>query len=140
MTTTATPPTDSEKRLFKAVKAGDLTTVRALIAADPALITARDGDACTPLHYAAWKGHPDVAAFLLDAGADVNAHNEQGHWGTTPLHAAAHGGQTAAAEVLIARGADLHALNPSGKTPLQETEVHNAKAVANLLKRHGATH
>jgi hypothetical protein len=30
-------------------------------------------------------------------------------------------------------------LNPRGKTPLQETEVHNAKAVARLLRSHGAT-
>jgi len=140
MNATPAPLTDSEKKLFKAAKAGDIAAVQTLLAAEPTLVTARDADACTPLHYAAWKGHADLAALLLDAGADIGAHNTNGHWGTTPLHAAAHGNQTAVAALLIERGADIHALNPSGRTPLQETEAHSAKAVANLLKRHGATH
>lgn len=129
---------ESEKKLFKAAKSGDLATIREMVAADPSLIHARDASACTPLHYAAWKGYPEVVAALLDAGADIESHNQQDHWGSTALHAAAHGGQTAVAALLIARGADVHALNPKGMTPLQETEVHDARAVANLLKRHGA--
>lgn len=89
---------------------------------------------------AAWKGHTAVVSLLLDYGADVNARNDNGHWGNTPLHAAAHGNQRAVAEVLIARGADIQAVNCAGRTPLVETEVHQAKAVANLLRQHGATH
>ena len=41
---------------------------------------------------------------------------------------------------LLRAGADIHALNPAGNTPLAETSVHNASAVANLLKKRGATH
>jgi ankyrin repeat protein len=127
------------KLMIKAAKAGNSAAVRALLEADRSLVDARDSDASTPLHCAAWKGHVDVAAVLLEFGADIQARNENGHWGDTPLHAAAHGNQRAVAELLIDRGADIHALNAGGRTPLRETEAHKATAVANLLKKRGAT-
>lgn len=123
------------KRMIRAAKAGDVETVSALLKADPSLVHARDADGSTPLHCAAWKGHPEVATALLNAGADIQARNSNSHWGDSALHAAAHGNQRAVAQILIERGADLEALNAEGKTPLQQTEPHNATAVANLLKR-----
>jgi len=128
-----------QKQIIKAAKAGNAADVRSLLEADRSLANSRDSDASTPLHCAAWKGHVEVAAVLLDFGADIQARNENGHWGDTPLHAAAHGNQRAVAELLIQRGADIHALNSGGRTPLRETEAHKATAVANLLKKHGAT-
>ena len=124
---------DNAKAIIKAAKKGEAETVRRLLNDDPSLLTARDKDGSTPLHCAAWNGHKDVAAILLDAGAEVNDHNQNGHWGTTPLHAAAHGNQRQVAALLIARGADLQARNLNGRTPLEETTVHNARAVARLL-------
>jgi ankyrin repeat protein len=125
--------------IYKAVKAGDVARVRQLIAEDPALIHARDGDQSTPLHWAAWKGHAEVIEALLDGGADIQAHNTNYHWGTTPLHAAAHGNQKAAVDTLIRRGADINALKANGAgTPLAETKVHNATAAAKLLRAAGA--
>ena len=32
----------------------------------------------TPLHKAAWEGHKEVIALLLEANADVNAFNKVG--------------------------------------------------------------
>lgn len=124
--------------LFKAVKAGNLEAVRALLAHDPSSVDARDKDDSTPLHWAAWKGHAPIVEALLDAGAAIDAENQNGHWGSTPLHAAAHGNQRAAAELLIQRGANVNARRPDGHTPLTETKVHDAKAVARLLLEHGA--
>jgi len=66
--------------------------------------------------------------------ADVNDHNDNEHWGTTPFHAAAHANQKKVAEVLLAHGADVTAKNRHNRTPLQETAVHNARAVAKLLE------
>jgi ankyrin repeat protein len=129
---------NQQKQIIKAAKSGDVATARALLEADTSLVEVRDTDASTPLHCAAWKGHTEVAALLLDFGADVQAKNKNDHWGNTPLHAAAHGNQRAVAELLIARGADIHAENDFGRTPLRETEAHRATAVANLLKKHGA--
>jgi ankyrin repeat protein len=124
---------DDEKTILKAAKAGDIAAVRKALAASPGLIRARDKDGSTPLHCAAWKGHAEVVRVLLDAGAGINDHNKNDHWGTTPLHAAAHGNQFQAAEVLISRGADVRAKNLHGRTPLEETAVHNASKVAKLL-------
>lgn len=136
---TNAPGIAQQKQIIKAAKAGDTAAVRSLLEADATLVGARDSDGSTPLHCAAWKGHPEVAALLLDFGADIHANNNNDHWGDTPLHAAAHGNQRAVAEILIARGADINAVNASGRKPLEETEAHRATAVANLLKKHGAT-
>jgi ankyrin repeat protein len=126
------------KAFFKAVKDGDLAAVLGMLEIHPELVHARDQDASTPLHWAAWKGHPDLVTALLAAGADVQAHNENFHWGTTPLHAAAHGNQKHAAEALIRGGADVNALKSTGQgTPLAETRVHNATAAAKVIREAG---
>ena len=132
-------PVNLEKEIIKAAKSGHVARVRELIGQEAALVSARDTDGSTPLHCATWKGHAGVVELLLKHGAAVNATNNNDHWGTTPLHAAAHANQRAIAEVLIAHGADIHSRNLNGRTPLQETEFHKAKPVANLLKQHGAS-
>ncbi len=126
--------TAPQKLMLKAAKNGDAAMVTQLIADDPELIFVRDSDGSTPLHCAAWKGHASVVEVLLDAGADIHDLNQNDHWGDTALHAAAHGNQKAVVELLLARGADPNAVNPAGRTPLQETEFHNASAAAKLLK------
>jgi ankyrin repeat protein len=74
---------------------------------------------------------------LLDAGADINAKSQNDHYGDTALHAAAHGNQKDVVKVLIERGASLNSKNKIGRTPLGETEWHNASAAAKLLKEAG---
>lgn len=124
--------------LFKATKAGNTDLVKAILADCPEWVHAWDKDRSTPLHWAAWKGHADIVDLLVASGADIQAHNENGHWGTTPLHAAAHGNQKAAAEALIQHGAGVNAPKTGGGTPLAETKIHNATAVAKLLLANGA--
>jgi ankyrin repeat protein len=127
-----------EKEIIRAAKSGAAGRVKELLEQDAALISARDTDGSTPLHCATWKGQQAVVELLLGLGAEVNARNQNDHWGTTPLHAAAHANQRAIAELLLAHGADINAVNLNGRTPLQETEFHKARLVANLLRQHGA--
>jgi ankyrin repeat protein len=131
------------KEFLVAVKKGDAARTSELLAATPGLLHLREEDGATPLHHAAWKGHPSVATVLLDAGADagadVNAQSTNGHYGGTPLHCAAHGNQSAVVKLLIERGGDLNAQSCNDRTPLQETTLHKATTAANVLKRAGAT-
>ena len=123
------------KLIIRAAKNGDVATIGSLLADDKGLILARDKDGSTPLHCAAWKGHVEAARALLEAGAQVNDHNQNDHWGTTPLHAAAHGNRREVAELLLEHGANVNAKNLNGRTPLEETKVHNASAVGKLLAK-----
>lgn len=126
------------RAVLKAAKSGDTTTLSSLIEKDKELLLARDKDGATPLHCAAWKGHAKAVELLLNLGAPVNDHSQNTHYGTTPLHAAAHGDQKEVVEILLRHGADLNAKNLDGRTPLQETTIHNARAAAKILNAHGA--
>ena len=129
---------DPSKEIIKAAKSGDAERVSSLLANDKSLVKARDKDGSTPLHCAVWKGHLKVVALLLEAGADVNAQNENDHWGTTPLHAAAHANEASIAQLLIDHGADVNAPDCEQRTPLFHTTFHKARAVVRVLEEHNA--
>ncbi|MGO9948144.1 MAG: ankyrin repeat domain-containing protein [Steroidobacteraceae bacterium] len=56
--------------IHAAARLGKIDRVRELLAADPQLVDARGGDGQLPLHFAATV---EIAALLLDHGADINA-------------------------------------------------------------------
>lgn len=60
----------------------DAAAVRKLLEDDPSLVMARDYDNRTPLHVASLHGWIDVAKYLIEFGADVNA---QDRWRNTVL-------------------------------------------------------
>ena len=68
-----------------------------------------------PQHEAAKTGEVEEAERLIQAGADLEALDENGE---TPLTAAALAGQTAAVKLLVARGADMKRRNKGGFTAL----------------------
>src|SRR5205823_14459101 len=125
-TTMAPKPLDMTKEAFRAARSGNAADVKQIVAADPSALQARDADGATLLHHAAWKGHPEVAALLIELGAEVDAQSSNSHWGGTPLHAAAHGNQRKVAELLLQAGADPQAVSCNGRTPREATTLHNA--------------
>jgi peptidoglycan/LPS O-acetylase OafA/YrhL len=79
----------------------------------------------TALGWAAMTGEAEVAAQLIDAGADPSARNRDSN---TPLHSACFFGRSGVARVLLGAGADPLAQSDSGETPA-DTMDHDARTV-----------
>jgi ankyrin repeat protein/beta-lactamase regulating signal transducer with metallopeptidase domain len=114
---------------------GDLDAVKAFLGRGGD-VNAPDGDLLlSPLQAAAQGGHKDVAAFLIDQGASVNAEQERG---MTALHFAMWGGSKEVVELLIANGAKVDAKAQGAGTPLRGAVRMGAKDIVSLLIDHGA--
>ena len=144
------------KELFEAIRAGDSSTVAALVAADPSLaifaaaiqgdcaqleallagnrslVEALSSDGWTPLHLAAFFGNIDAARLLLNKGAQVNARSTN-PMENLPLHAAAAGRHPGLVKLLLDHGASANARQHGGFTPLhsaaQNGDLDSARAL-----------
>lgn len=95
-----------------------------------------------PLELAVLGGDPgeeadrlEIATFLADGGAEVDARGEDGR---TLLHATAETGQLAWARFLLDHGAEVDARDGAGLTPLHEAVRNAHLEVARLLVDRGA--
>ena len=104
--------------LLFAARAGDLATGGVLVNAR-ADLNLGDPDGATPLIEAIINGHFDFAAFLLEHGADPNAHDQRGR---SPLYAAV----------------DMHTLDTSTRPDPQTKDRLNSVDVIKMLLDHGA--
>src|SRR6266581_847912 len=77
---------------------GDAAAVRALLQ-QRADVNAAQGDGMTALHWAAEHGDHDLAAVLLESGANPGAETRIGRH--TPLHVAAQGGHHLVVRTLL---------------------------------------
>jgi len=130
---------------YRAVKAADLPVMRMLLdkGANPSLAIKNGG---TPLMLAAGGGPAraqeeevvdkagradpiEVMKMIADAGADINAVNDQQN---TALHLAAQRGSDKIVQYLINRGAKLDLKNKQGKTPAEVAPKRTAELIAKL--------
>lgn len=72
----------------------------------------QEGD--SPLHLFVWRGDPDSAKVLIQAGADVNAVGDKGE---TPLHVAIRRQDKALVVLLLSTGARSDIRSEFNKTP-----------------------
>ena len=114
-----TLPTDEEREIQR---------IKQMIQNSPDLINAGEGG-ITPLGKAAAAGWIEVATYLLDHGADVNAGE------VTALNRAAVAGNRAMVELLLSRGSEVNSKNGfySGQTPLHIAANKNFQAVVEVL-------
>jgi ankyrin repeat protein len=135
---------------YKALEAGDLPRLQALLRAHPDLARARGTNGNTLLNLesslvgSAKRGQAPSGAVriglagidaLLAAGADPNDPNDRG-W--TALHQAAYANVPELADRLIAEGASVEAeAHGAGGTPLIVALFWGHREVADLLARHG---
>ncbi|MGE5243406.1 MAG: ankyrin repeat domain-containing protein [Betaproteobacteria bacterium] len=153
---------DDRTDFFAAVTGGDLERAKGMLAADPALVDARDAHGRSAILTAVYHRQREMANLIVARGAtldlfeaaaageververlvagapeSVNAFSADG-W--TPLHLAAFFGRGKVAELLLEHGADVAARsrNANGNTPLHAALAGNQAFVAGLLIGSGA--
>jgi ankyrin repeat protein len=91
----------------------------------------------TLLHHAAAKDTPECAAILLDAGATLNARDDEHQ--STPLAWAARANKPRMVEFLLSRGASVQLPDdPAWATPMAWAQRRGHQQVVAILRAHGA--
>jgi len=150
------------EELFAAIREGDAERVRALVEADPALASARDGTGLSAVLMALYHRKPDVLDVLLAAGpeldvldaaaagrldvlrlhleSDQDALAARSPEGFTPLHLAAFFGGAGAVRMLLVAGmpADADQENPNRVRPLHSAVAAGDVEAAEALLDAGA--
>ncbi|MEO8443244.1 MAG: ankyrin repeat domain-containing protein [Betaproteobacteria bacterium] len=90
----------------------------------------REGNEWSALHYAAFAGHTELAQFLIESKADVNARSTNG---STVLMMAAREGREKIASLLIAHGAIRTAKNDSGEDALTWAMRNGNLTIAKMI-------
>lgn len=125
-----------ESEIISAAKSGNAEKVKALLKADPKLITIDDeGIGATALHWALIYGKKAVVRAILVYNPDVN--RTEAHGGTT-MHWAAHYDDAENIGWLLDRGAKIDHVNQYGRTPLLVAARRGCNDVVEVLLERGA--
>lgn len=140
---TEEPASTDYRSLVRAIYARDLDSATRIIQSRPEYLNPTDSKD-TPLCMAIRSKGYDIAIFLVEEGADVNARGLRGY---TPLHWAAYRDNVEVVDVLVSAGADVNAQEMyevkgrmrqygSRSTPLcKAAGMANWKIVRALLER-----
>lgn len=134
--------------LHHAAYSGNIEAVELLIGQGVEINAQATRSAWTPIFFASLRGHGNIAARLIEAGARIDIKdirgrsafhiaalrghailvdllyhngariNQRDTLGMTPLHTAAYGGQEESARLLVSLGADAKLKDFTGQTPL----------------------
>lgn len=124
------PAAPADPDVAALVRAGDVTALRDL-GKGRALVNKPAANGDYPLHAAALRPEPEMAALLLDQGAEIDSRDAAGK---TPLRRALEAGSLRTAELLAARGADIFAPDSSGVSPLDDALAKGPEPLAAIVK------
>jgi ankyrin repeat protein/L-ascorbate metabolism protein UlaG (beta-lactamase superfamily) len=122
--------------VHRAIEAGDLSRVQALVKADAEVISQADDnrDRSLPLHSAAIAGNLEIIEFLLASGAPVDSHDTDE---STPLMVACHRGQVEAVKLLLKHGAAADQTDRNGSNPGSFAMVSGSMEIVQVLHAAG---
>jgi ankyrin repeat protein len=122
--------------LLGASDGGDVASVRRLVSLGASVNFVEPGEGDTPLIKASMLGKVEVATFLLDHGAHMDAGRVTG---ATALLKAVEYNRPEVVHLLLTRGADPNAGTVHGVTPLYWAASDGRGDLVDMLLRHGAT-
>jgi len=128
----------ADSAVADAAMRGDASAVRALLQRG-ADVNAAQGDGMTALHWAAEHGDHDLAAVLLESGANPGAETRIGRH--TPLHVAAQGGHHLVVRALLqnkAGKAGVNTTTTTGAAPLHFAAASGSRETVTILLDSGA--
>ncbi len=121
--------------LVDAADAGNLPAVKSLIKSGKYVDT-RGQFETTALARASFRGHTEIADYLLSVGANPNVEDMGG---ATPLHLAAREGHKEIVALLVAKGAEMNAADKEGWTPLMRASINQKLPAVQALLDAGAS-
>ena len=123
--------------IFEAAATGKINNILRLLARDPQLVNAYAGDGFQALGLACFFGYPDVAEYLVKAGAPVNSPSRNG-LAAAPIQSAAAAGHARIVDMLLKHGADPNVREQGGYTPLHAAAQNGDKDMIRTLLYGGA--
>ncbi|MCU0370019.1 MAG: ankyrin repeat domain-containing protein [Bacteroidales bacterium] len=101
--------------IYTAVAEGNVDLTRQFIEKDPGLLNLRNTDLLTPLNLAAERSQVEIAALLLNMGADPTIGDREN---SQPVHLAAISGCIPILDMLLKKGVDIDTRDINLMTPL----------------------
>ncbi len=123
--------------IFEACAIGLVEAARDLLDESPELAHAWAPDGFQPLGLAAFFGHDEIAALLLERGAPLDTASRN-RLAVAPLNSAAAGGRHTVAHLLLEHGADPNFVQGEGFTPLHAAADNGDLEMIQMLLDFGA--
>ncbi|WP_339811295.1 ankyrin repeat domain-containing protein [uncultured Imperialibacter sp.] len=118
---------------------GELETVKEQLHKAPEVLNSFSADGFTPLGLACFFGHVNLAAYLIETGADTNiaANND---FRVAPIHSACAIWSVPIVNLLIAAGANVNLSQQKGIRPIHSASHNGSLEIVRILIASGADH